>query len=52
MKDLLIAMVDLQDGSENLFFNYFEPRVIPKFPIEPIFNDSFPVKIKIFYGNE
>jgi hypothetical protein len=52
MRDLLIRMVELGDGSEGVFFRYFEPRVLPKFPIKPIFNEEPPFKITIFYGGE
>ena len=30
MVNVFLAMINLPDGSENLFFNYFEPRVLPK----------------------
>jgi hypothetical protein len=52
MRDLLIRMVKLGDGSEGVFFKYFEPRVLPKFPIKPIFTEEPPFKITIFYGGE
>ena len=51
MVNVFLAMINLPDGSENLFFNYFEPRVLPKEPLQPFFEKlTIEKDIRIYFG--
>lgn len=54
-QDLLGKMIQtlilLPDGSEGLFFNFFEPRVLPKIALEPLIVEN-PPEIVFIYGGE
>ena len=48
---ILKTMIALPTGSESLFFSYFDPRVLPKVPLEPIFENP-PLQVTLVYGGE
>lgn len=50
MLEIVDTLVSLPDGSESIFFNYFEPKVLPKFPIEPIVKEEPLVRMTVIFG--
>lgn len=45
---IILTLILLPDGSEDVFFKFFEPRVIPKVALEPLLTD--PPEIVFIYG--
>lgn len=52
MCNIVETLILLPDGSESLFFKYFEPRVLPNVPLEPLLVDEPCTKITIVHGGE
>lgn len=53
MAKIFDGLISLKDGSENLFFKYFHPRVLPRNGesiIELLGKNNFHFPTSIFYG--
>ncbi len=52
MFTLLSNFVETSDGSQSLFFDLFQPQVLPKIALQPLMMKEPFAKINIVYGGD
>lgn len=52
MFTLFSNFIETSDGSQNLFFDLFQPQVLPKIPLQPMIMKEPFAKITIVYGGD
>lgn len=49
---IIETLIALPDGSEHLFYQLFEPRVLPKMALEPLIKEQPKLPIVLVFGGE